>query len=832
MNQPPSWLSSAHGLPIVEHLDNIAQVLRDNALTVLEAPPGSGKTTVLPLYLAELPLFAGKKIVVLQPRRLAAKSVATRMSELLGERVGESVGYQIRLERRVSNRTRVEILTEGLLTRRITNDPELRDVGLVIFDEFHERSIHADTGLALVREILSVLRPDLRVLVMSATLGDLANHDFFNGTGKYRLSAKPFPLTISHIAPEPRAPLWQQTAAAIKAALDEHPGDLLAFLPGRYEIDRCREKLATPPCPRGVAPEDILPLYGDLSYDQQKRAISPARDGARKVVLATTIAETSITIEGVRIVVDSGYHKVSRSSSSGRTSLRQERISRDSADQRAGRAARTAPGVCLRLWTQQEQFALPASREPEILRADIAQVLLLLAAWGVREPTSFHWLTPPPAKALEDGITSLRQLGAIDADGCITEDGQLLAELGTHPRLAAICLVGKRIGLPEVAASLVTLLEERDDTRGSSRAVDIRPRLTTLLSSRESSSRLRDLRDVWRERIHRLPVSELDELSLTEDDAVGFLAAIAFPERIARRREFEGSRYLMANGAGATLSPNDPLRMAEFIVITELQERLDDSVIHAACSLNAALFDGPLRHLVTTSTAQSFDSSRGTLTAIESDHVGAIVLRERPKNDLSPEARRESLSAFLRSPEGFERLPFPESFLLTQSRCAWVRSIDGSTTIPDISSEHLRMTIDTWLIPLLPSDGRLASITPALLQSALSSILSWTVLRTLDTEAPESFTLPNGKVRRLTYHPSEGPVLEAMIQELFGLEDTPRLGARKQPVTLHLLSPARRPMQVTKDLSSFWKNGYPLVRKELRGRYPKHKWPEDPIRGE
>lgn len=831
MNQSASWLSPVQSLPIVEHLESISAVVRDNPLTVLEAPPGSGKTTILPIYLARLPLLNGRKVIVLQPRRLAAKTVASRMAELLGEHVGESVGYQIRLERRTSGRTTVEVLTEGLLTKRVINDPDLRDVGLVIFDEFHERSIHADTGLALMREVLSVLRPDLRVLVMSATLGDLADHAFFAGAGRYKISAKPFPLSIYHIAPEPRVPLWQQTANAIKAALDQHPGDLLAFLPGRYDIDRCRERLSTPPYPRDVTPEDIFPLYGDLPYQQQKRAISPSLNGNRKVVLATTIAETSLTIEGVRIVVDSGYHKVSRSSVTGSSALREERISRDSADQRAGRAARTAPGVCVRLWTQQDHFTLPAAREPEILRSDIAQPLLLLAAWGVREPEKFPWLTSPTPKAMADARQCLLQLGAIDSDGSITPRGKLLFELGTHPRLATICVMGRQLRQSELAASIVALLEERDDYRGSARGADLRPRLTSLLSDRDIAARSRQLRDAWRERIDRLPDSDGANVCLSEEDAVGFLVATAFPEQIARRREPDGYRYLLASGVGASLAPSDPLRMAEFIVITDVQERLDGAMIHAAFPLNPALFDTALAHLVSTQTTQSFDSGRALLNAYTSERIGAITLRERPVTTLSQEARHEALCQFLATPEGFVRLPFPESFSALQNRCAWVRSLDRASQIPDISAENLRATIGTWFLPLLPRDCRLDSLTTAFVQSALGGILTWSVLRDLDAQAPEVFTLPNGKPRRINYHPTEGPLLEATIQELFTLEDTPRLGSRRHPLTLHLLSPARRPMQVTKDLKSFWKNGYPLVRKELRGRYPKHKWPEDPIRG-
>lgn len=831
MKQPSSWLSAVQSLPIVEHLSAIAQAVIDNQVTVLEAPPGSGKTTVLPLFLAQQPQFAEKKILVLQPRRLAAKSVALRMSELLDDTVGGFVGYHMRLERRVSKRTNVEVLTEGLLTRRIISDPEMRDVSAVIFDEFHERSIHADTGLSLMHEVLSVLRPDMKIIVMSATLGDLSEHPFFASAHKYKLSLKPHPLTISYVAPEPRVPLSQQVASAIKTALQEHPGDLLAFLPGRYEIDRCAEMLRGPGVSQDVANLDIHPLYGDLPYEEQRRAIAPAIANRRKVVLATTLAETSITIEGVRIVVDSGYHKIARSTTAGSSTLRQERITRDSADQRAGRAARTGPGVCVRLWTQQEHFTLRATREPEILRSDITQTLLQLAAWGVRDLNSFSWLTPPPAQSVANAVSTLTQIGAIANDGSVTPTGRLIAELGTHPRLGALCLMGKRINHIDTTACLVTLLEERETSRAPAGGADIRPRYAALASAKGASERLKDLKQAWRDRISRLPDDGRLDVTLSEDDAIGFLAAVAFPERIARRRVDDGSRYLLANGSGATLSPRDPLRGSEFLVVTDLQERQDDSLINAATPLSAQLFEGPLKHLVSTTLQQQFDSARGSLTSSAVDLVGSIVLRERPHTSLSSEAKRAALVAFLMTPEGFARLPFPESFASLQNRCSWVRSVDPATALPDISSEHLRTSLEVWLSPLLPEDGRLDSITSTLLQTSLGSTLPWPTLRLLDREAPESITLPNGRARRITYHPTEGPVLEVMIQELFTLEDTPRLGSRQYPLTLHLLSPARRPMQVTRDLKSFWKTGYPAVRKELRGRYPKHPWPEDPIRG-
>ncbi len=820
-----SWRTSAAHLPIGQHLSRIADGVMHNSISLLEAPPGSGKTTVLPLLLAETPSLQGRKIIVLQPRRLAAKGVAQRMAEMLHEHVGERVGYQIRLDRNVSQATQIEIITEGLLTRRLLSEPELPGVGLILFDEFHERSIHADIGLALTREVIATVRPDLKVLVMSATLGSLKEHPLFTGAWRYEFTNEPHPLTIHYRHPEPRQRVWEYTAHAIKAALLQHPGDLVAFLPGAFEILRCKEILES-----ARIDAVVHPLFGDLAYDEQRHALIPNPSGRRKVVLATTIAETSLTIEGVQIVVDSGYHKIARTDFGGSTSLKTERISKDSADQRAGRAARTAPGVCVRLWSEQEHQTLRATREPEIARTDLTQTALELAAWGVRDISSFEWVSAPSPVAQREAINTLRSLGAVDTDGCITDRGKALVEIGTHPRLGALCLEAEKTGLSTLAAAIVAVLEARPDTRSHAHTVDLQPLVESLVDgSYRGPSRLHELAQRWDRRLQARCSRSTSSTALPSSTACGALLAVAFPERIARRRSPDSPRYLMASGAGVTLREGDPLSRHEFIVVADMQNREDDGIVSAAAPIDQNLFSGPLEHLITTERRTEFNEQRGALESRVVYSIGTIILREGPCERVGKDEQRDALMHYLSTEAGFARLQFPDSYEGIRNRATWVRASNPYSDIPDLSPECLRANVATWLAPFVAEDVRLSSISPSIIDTALTARMPWALRRELDRLAPESLTLPNGKQRRIRYDTVEGPIVEAMIQELFGLTDTPTVGPNRTPVTLHLVSPARRPMQVTKDLASFWKNGYPLVRKELRGRYPKHRWPEDPL---
>jgi ATP-dependent helicase HrpB len=818
-------------LPIEEHLADIAAGIRSHTISVLQAPPGSGKTTILPIYLAGQEWLKGRKILILQPRRLAAKGVATRMSELLGEPVGATVGYQIRLERRKSATTRIEIITEGLLTRRILADPELQDVGVIIFDEFHERSLNADIGFILSQEIASVLRSDLRIVIMSATLDAICDDPNFYSGWRYTFTSKPFPVDLRYLPRDPRKPIWEETARAIQAALQQYQGDLLAFLPGAFEIERCREILLC-----STHNYQVFPLYGELDYEQQQAALRPLADSERKVVLATNIAETSLTIEGVRIVVDSGLQKISRSPDTGITSLKTERITRDAADQRAGRAGRTASGVCLRLWSEQEHLALRPTREPEILRADLTQSILELAAWGVRSPESIKWITAPPAQSVRSATELLMQLGAINLDGTITKTGEDLVNLGTHPRIGACCITARAHGLESYAAAIIPLLEERTPTSKGARFADLSEQIEGLASGAyplKALQRVKELQQLWIKRLGSLPGEKLPpNQRVCTADACGFLLAIAFPERIARRRPDNKERYLLASGTGAALQTGDPLSSSEYIVIAEMQERTEDARIVRAAPLNSRLFTTHLKHLTSSRIDTSFDPKLGVLVSNKLTTLGCIALQQDRDSEISPAELQSALEAYLRTPDGFARLPFSGRALALQERIAWVRRHHPNAEIPDISSEALRSSEPYWLSGKLPKSGRISEISPSTIEQALNNHVPWAVQRELDQIAPQTITLPNGKTKPVDYSSDNGPVVEAIIQEVFGLTETPRIGRYQTPVVLKLLSPARRPMQVTVDLAGFWRGSYQVIRKELRGRYPKHRWPEKPEQGD
>jgi ATP-dependent helicase HrpB len=823
-----TWRTLVGTLPISAHVDAIARGVSEHSLSVLEAPPGTGKTTVLPLALLDESWLGNRTILILQPRRIAARSVAARMSELLGEPVGGTIGYSVRLESKRSQQTRIEVITEGLLTRRLISDPELSGVGMIIFDEFHERSVHADVSLALTLETIAVLRPDLKVLIMSATLGESLPSHYLQHAWRYEFTGTTFPVTTRYEPGETRSPVWERAASAIKSALRRDEGDILAFLPGAFEIQRTQELLE-----RSTTDAVITPLFGDLSYDEQLRAIHPDPKGRRKVVLATTIAETSLTIEGVRVVIDTGLHKVSRVDASGNASLSTEPISRDAADQRAGRAGRTAPGVCVRLWTEQEHLTRRPFREPEILRSDLTSPLLDLAAWGIADPQSFNWVTQPPSSAVESARRSLLSLSAISSTGTITERGKLLASLGAHPRLAALALAARSRGLESLAGKIIALLEERDIFVGKGMSANILLRLHAVSHGKGSSGavrRISDLSDRWTARIRalRAPITTSTP-SAREEDSVALLIALAFPERIARRREEGSARYLLASGKGGSLKPGDPLMQSEFLATCTLHDGLDDISIRLAAPLNPELLRGALKDLVTTEKIVSVDHKSGALTVQEQTKVGAIVISQKTHQRASPEEVAAAFELWLRSSDGYSHVPFSGAATRLRERVAWARERSPSLTLPDLSGEALQSSVREWLIPHLPHPPTLTSLSEHIVHQALEGLLSWSARRELDNIAPTHITLPSGKARPIAYPPNGSPLFEARIQELFGIKETPRIGRLKVAATIHLLSPAHRPVQVTQDLASFWKNGYPEVRKELRGRYPKHKWPENPL---
>ena len=799
-------------LPIEDHLDQVASGVASSRLSLLEAPPGSGKTTVLPLHLSAQRWLGGRKVLVLQPRRVAARTVAARMATLLGEQVGETVGYQVRMERQIGPSTQIEVITEGLLARRLISDPELSDVGLIIFDEFHERSLATDVSLVMALESAEALRPDLRLLVMSATLGDSSAVPALSSAWRYSFSAAPFPLEVFYAQPEPRRPVWESAGLAVVDAARRFEGDILAFLPGRYEIERTREFVAS-----RLPSVDVVELYVEQSLSEQASALKPDPSGRRRVVVSSPIAETSLTIDGVRVVVDTGLHKVARTDTVGMSELTLEMVTLDAADQRAGRAARTGPGVCLRLWSEHEHRTLRPKREPEVLRSDLTSTLLDLAAWGCPDPASFGWLTSPTQAQLEAATGTLRALGAVDLKGKLTAHGRALQGLGTHPALAEMCLKAREAGLEDSCAAIIASLEARLPRRDSA---DLRP----LLNAKGGNP---STKAAWLGRIRALPRSP-SHIQVPEDDAVGYLLAAAFPGRIARRREAGSERYLLASGEGATLRRGDALRISEFLVAAQLQRGGPDLVISAAAPFNPALLSGPLKHLVTSRVVSSFEPSRGGLVARRQDACGSIVLKESLNAQPSADEQRAALLQFLSTPEGFHTIPFNDTATAFRHRVSFARSASPGLGLPDLSEAALMQSVDAWLLPFLPEVTSLRSINEERVTQALLATLTHQQHVALDREAPSLFRLRNGRTRPIHYDRAEGPYVEVVLQDLFGTHATPHLGTSKVPLTIALLSPAKRPVQVTRDLAGFWKGAYQQVRKELRGRYPKHRWPENP----
>lgn len=811
-----SWLARMGHLPIADHLASLVDGIKGHSLTLLEAPPGSGKTTLLPLALLDSAALQQPKILVLQPRRVAARSVASHMAALLQEAVGETVGYQVRLEREVSPRTRIEVITEGLLARRLISDPDLPGVGAIIFDEFHERSAHADIALAMALEAQQSLRQDLRLVIMSATLPDSAAGPAFSGAWRYAFEGRPHPLEVRYLPPPPRAPMVEHVSTAVLRALAELPGDILVFLPGRHEIERVFSLIE-----ERARPAVVMRLFGEQPLPEQQAVLEPPRGGQRRVILATPVAETSLTIEGVRVVIDSGLHKVARYCQDTGSTLRTERITQDAASQRAGRAARTASGICLRMWSEHDHRTLRPSREPEVLRVDLQPHLLDLACWGVVDPLEFGWITRPPPASLAAARDELQRLSALDESGRVTDRGRVLAALATHPALSAMCLEGARTRLHDSCAALVALLDERPP---GGRSADALP----FLDAPARSPRQRQLRELWLRRIRALrPAGEVS-VEIPEGQSFGLLAAAAFPRQVARRREANTGRYILASGGGAALAPDDPLRRHEFLVVLHLRAQGDDSRIVSAVPLEPSLFDTHLSHLVQERLESRFDDERGCVLRVRRLAVGAITLREGAPQLAPPDEQSAALVEYLQSPEGFARLHFSGPSLSLRSRVAWLRSAGILPEIPDLSDECLRGTLPDWLGPFIPPGARLSSITSSILDDALASLLPWSVRQLVDREAPASLLLPSGRSRPICYPPSGDPCVEVILQDLFGVKETPTIGTRRVPLSLSLLSPARRPVQVTRDLGSFWRTGYHQVRKELRGRYPKHPWPDDP----
>lgn len=805
-------------LPIDAVLGELAEALARGTEAVLVAPPGAGKTTRVPLALLEADWLQGRKILVLEPRRLAARGAAERMARTLGESVGETVGLRARLSSKVGPRTRIEVITEGVFTRMILDDPALEDVGAVLFDEFHERSLDADLGLALALDAKSALREDLRLLVMSATLDGARVADLLGGAPVIQSEGRTFPVETRYVGRRPDQSIEDQMTSAILEALRTESGSILAFLPGQREIRRVEERLSE----RLQDPKvEVRPLHGALDMRAQDEAVAPPELGRRKVVLATSIAETSLTIEGVRIVIDSGLARVPRYEPDvGITRLVTVRASRASVDQRRGRAGRTEPGVCYRLWDEPTTASLPAHAEPEIRNSDLSALLLDCAAWGVTDPRQLRWLDPPLEAALASAREELEALGALDGEGRLTEVGRRLRALPLPPRLAHMLVVGANFGAAQDAAEIAAVLVERG-LGGND--VDLEQRLAKFRSDR--SRRAQDARNLARNwaRMAEEGRSQSTPQADTKP-SVGGLLSFAYPDRIAKARGSSG-QYLLASGRGALLDPAEPLARSQFLVVGEVQGTAASSRILLAASIDEVELLTMAAPGITETDEISFDREAAALRARRVRRLGAIVLNSEPR-PVSPELAAEKLAEGI-AQIGIRRLPWPKALEQLRDRVSFLRAVDPETW-PDLSDEALTATVREWLAPFLSGKTRLDEITPEDLAAALDALVPWNLRRRLDEEAPTHFTAPTGRNHVIHYDGPDAPSLHIRVQELFGLDVHPSIAGGRLPLTLHLLSPANRPIQITRDLPGFWRGSWAAVKAEMKGRYPKHPWPDDP----
>ena len=798
-------------LPVDEALPRLKAALLQRNAAVLVAPPGAGKTTRVPLALLDAPWLGGRKIVMQEPRRLAARAAARRMAGTLGEPVGETVGYRVRLDTKVGPRTRIEVVTDGLFLRMLQDDPSLDGIGCVIFDELHERGLETDLSFALVREAQTALREDLRVIAMSATLDPGPVSDRLGGAPLIESAGRMFPVKTRYLDHEASGRLEDVTASAIRNALGEESGCALVFLPGVAEIRRVQERL------QGVGGDvDIAPLYGDLSPAEQDRAIGPSPPGRRKVVLSTSIAETSLTIEGVRIVIDSGQMRLPRfSPRSGMTRLETVKVSQASADQRRGRAGRLEPGVCYRLWTEEAQRGLVPFTAPEILDADLAPLALELAAWGVADAASLPWLTPPPAAALATARALLLDLGAVDAAGAITPHGRAMSRIGQHPRIAHLVLSGREMGHGKVAALLAAILGERDFLRlpPGQRDVDLRHRVDIALSGKAPR--------VIMEMARRLSKGNDNDSSVT-----GALLALAYPDRIGRRRAGTAGRYLLSGGQGAALPEGDPMGNEEFVVVADLDGSAQNARIFLAAPITANEIEDLYAERIVGEEVLNWNAREGVVQARRVRRLGALLLEDKPITTPEPEKLKAAMLDGIRQ-MGLAALPWSDELKSWRERIAFLRTADESW--PDLSDAALLASLPDWLGPFLDGLRRREHLQRVDLSAALRTLVPWEQARRLDSAAPTHIEVPSGSRVAIDYANPAEPTLSVRLQEMFGLTETPRIAGGKVPVTIHLLSPARRPVQVTRDLASFWKNGYRDVKSELKGRYPRHYWPDDPL---
>ncbi len=815
-----SPLAFSVALPIDAVLADVRAQAAACPRLVLVAPPGAGKTTRVPLVLMDEPFAKGGKIILLEPRRLAARAAAERMAQTLGERLGETIGLRVRLQSAISARTRIEVVTEGVFARMILDDPSLEGVAAVVFDEFHERSLDADLGLALALEAQAGLREDLRILVMSATLDGARVSRLMGDCPVLVSEGRAFPVETRHVPREPRNRIEDEMVRTILTALRAESGSILAFLPGQGEIRRVAQML------EGAVGDnvEIAPLFGAMDRAAQDKAVQPAAKGIRKIVLATSLAETSITIEGVRVVIDCGLARVPRFEPDlGLTRLETVRVSRAAADQRRGRAGRTEPGVCFRLWEEAATGALEPFTAPEILSADLSGLLLDLAAWGVREPDQLAWLDPPPVAALKEARALLVSLGALEGDGALTGEGRAIRALALPPRLARMVIEAARAGQAQLGADLAAVLVERG--LGGDRS-DLTERVENL--RRDHSRRGEDAR-----RLARGFAEEAARQTRRKDQSGGAIAdcgrliALAYPDRIARARGKTGE-FLMANGRAAALEPHDRLAREPFLAIAEIAGRAGAARILAAAPLTGEAIDDLAAGSIVERDDIAFDKPSASLRRRRQRRLGALTLAEQ----ILPVTAGPEAAAVLAqgiAALGIDRLPWTKAQNQWRDRVGFLRRAQGEDW-PDLSDAALGVAADLWLAPFIEGRTGLAAITPGDLDAALQALLPWDLARRLESEAPTHFEAPTGSHIAVDYEAEGGPVLAVRVQELFGLSTHPSLAGGRVPLTLHLLSPAHRPIQITRDLPGFWAGSWSAVKADMKGRYPRHPWPDDPAR--
>jgi ATP-dependent helicase HrpB len=807
-------------LPIDVVLGELTATLARSNTAVLVAPPGAGKTTRVPLALLDAQWTKGKRIIVLEPRRIAARAAADRMAQTLGEKAGETVGYRVRFGSKVSRATRIEVVTEGIFSRQILDDPELTGVAAVLFDEFHERSLDADLGLALARDTQAALREDLRILVMSATLDGGRVARLLGDAPVIESEGRAYPVETRYLGRKPDMPLERQMADAIAGALRTDAGSVLAFLPGAAEIRRTQtmlnERVSDPNT-------EIVPLFGALDATVQDRAIAPPLKGRRKVVLATSIAETSLTIEGVRIVVDSGMARVPRYEPDiGLTRLETIRASRAAVDQRRGRAGRTEPGVCYRLWDEPQTAAFEAFTRPEILSADLSSLVLDLAEWGVSDPATLAFLDPPPVPALTEARALLRELDALDADGRITAEGRSVRALALPPRLARMIIDAHRLGAGKEAAEIAAILTERG-LGGDS--VDLDTRLDHFRRDRSPrATGARQLAQRWIAQVSSSsPPGEGEEPIST-----GAILALAFPDRVARNRG-KGS-FTLANGRGASIEQTSALARAPYVAVAELTGAAASGRILLAAPITQDEIEKQFAAHVETTDEVTFDRGAMALRARRRKKLHAITLSERPLTVI-PSADTARVLADGLVAAGLDRLPWSKALKQWRDRVMFLRAASPAEW-PDLSDAALSETRAEWLVPALYDKTSLADFSASDMSDALMALLPWNQRAQLDREAPTHFEAPTGTAVPIDYEAEEGPKISIRLQELFGLNVHPSIAKGRLPLVVELLSPAHRPMQVTRDLPGFWRGSYAGVRADLRGRYPRHPWPEDPANAE